>query len=56
MAAPLETCTRREQHSVIRFLSSEGVKLNTIHEDTCLSLQQMYEWDRKFKNSVSSVA
>jgi hypothetical protein len=27
MAAPLETCTKEEQHSVIRFLTSEGVKL-----------------------------
>jgi len=24
--------------------------------DACLSLQQVYEWDRKFKNGVSGVA
>ena len=24
--------------------------------DACLSLQQVYKWDRKFKNGVSSVA
>jgi hypothetical protein len=24
--------------------------------DACLSLQQVYEWDRKFKNGVSRVA
>jgi hypothetical protein len=63
MAAPLEICIREEQRSVIRFLSSEGVKptgihkrMNTQYGDTCLSLQQVYEWDRKFKNGVSSVA
>ena len=31
MAALLETCTREEQRSVIRFLRSEGVKPNEIH-------------------------
>jgi len=31
MAAPLSTCTREEQRSVIRFLSSEGVKPTEIH-------------------------
>lgn len=54
---PLETCTREEQCSVIPLLSSEGVKPIEIHRrmktqfgDACLFLQQMYEWDRKFKN------
>jgi histone-lysine N-methyltransferase SETMAR len=64
MAAPLATCTKEEQHSVIRFsfLGSEGVKPIEIHQrmevqygDACLSLQQVYEWSRKFLNSVSSV-
>jgi hypothetical protein len=62
MVALLDTCTIEEQHSVIYFLSSEGVKPNVIHwrmktqyRDACLSLQ-MYGWDRKFKNGVSSVA
>jgi hypothetical protein len=48
--APLLTCTREEQRSVIRFLSSEGVKPTEIHRrmevqygDACLSLQQVYE-------------
>ena len=51
MAAPLETCTRGEQHSVIRFLHSEGVKPIEIHRrmkvqygDACLSQQQAFEW------------
>ena len=63
MAAPLEACTREEQRSVIRFLGSEGVNLSEVHRrmkmhygDVCLSLQQVYDWDRKFKSGVSSVA
>ena len=51
MAAPLATCTKEEQRSVIRFLSSEGVKPIEIHRrmkvqygDACLSRQQVYEW------------
>jgi hypothetical protein len=31
MAAPLPTCTREEQHSVIHFLSSERFKPTEIH-------------------------
>ena len=44
------------------FLSSEGVKLIEIHRrmkvqygDACLSLQQVYEWTRKFMNGISFV-
>ena len=62
MAVPLATCTTEEQRSVIRFLGSDGVKPIEIHRrmkvqygDTCLSLQQVYEWTRKFMNSISSV-
>jgi len=62
VAAPLATCTTEEQRSVIRFLSSEGVKPIRIHrrmkvqyEDACLSLQQVYEWIRRFMNDISSV-
>ena len=62
MAAPLETCTREEQLSVIRFLRSEGVKPIEIHRrmkvqygDACLSQQQVYGWGRKFANGVTSV-
>ena len=53
---------QKEQRSVIRFLSSEGVKPIEIHRrmkvqygDACLSLQQVYEWTRKFMNGTSSV-
>ena len=62
IAAPLATCTKEEQRSVIRFLSSEGVKPIEIHRrstvqcgDACLSLQQVYQWPRKFMNAISSV-
>jgi len=62
MATPLATCTKEGQHSVIRFLSSEGVKPIKIHRrmkvqygDASLSLQKVYEWTRKFMNGVSSV-
>jgi len=62
MAAPLETCTKEEQRSVICFLNSEWVKPIEIHRrmkvqygDACLSLQQVYEWTRKFMNGLSSV-
>ena len=62
MAVPLATCTKGEQRSVIRFLRSEGVKpieirrqMEVQYGDACLSLQQMYEWSRKFLNGVSSV-
>jgi len=62
MAAPLAACTKEELRSVIRFLSSEGVKPIEIHRrmkvqygDAYLSLQQVYEWTRKFMNSISSV-
>jgi len=62
MAAPLTTCTKEEQRSVIRFLSSEGVKpieiqrrMKVQYGDACLSLQQVYECTRKFMNSISSV-
>ena len=62
IAAPLATCTKEEQLSVICFLSSEGVKpikilrrMKVQYGDACLSLRQVYEWTRKFMNGISSV-
>ena len=62
MAALLATHTNEEQHSVIHFLSSEGVKPIEIHRrmtvhygDACWSLQQVYEWTRQFMYGTSSV-
>jgi len=44
------------------FLSSERVKpieiqprMKVQYGDACLSLQQVYEWTRKFMNGISSV-
>ena len=61
MAAPLATCTKEDRRSVIHFCS-EGVKPIEIHRrmkvqygDAYLSLQQVYEWTRKFMNGISSV-
>ena len=61
MVALLATCTKEEQRFVIHFYS-EGVKPIEIHRqmkvqygDACLSLQQVYEWTRKFMNGISSV-
>jgi predicted nuclease with RNAse H fold len=52
---------QKEQCSVIRFLSIEGVKPIEIHPqmevqygDACLSLQQVYERTRKFMNGIRS--
>jgi hypothetical protein len=62
MAAPLEAYTREEQRAVIRFLCSEGEKPTEIHRwmkrqygDACVSLQQLYEWHRKFESGVSTL-
>jgi len=62
VAAPFAKCTTEEQRSVIRFLSSEGVKPIEIHRrmkiqygDACLSLQQVYQCTRKFMYAISSV-
>jgi len=62
MAAALAKCTKEEQLSVIHFLSSEGVKpieirrrMKVQYGDACLSLQQVYEWNRKSMNGISSV-
>ena len=52
----------RRTASVICFLSSEGVKPIEIHRrmnvqygDARLSLQQLYEWTRKFMDGIKSV-
>jgi hypothetical protein len=50
---------QKEERSVIRFLSSEGMKPNEIHRQMTvlygkawLSLQQFYEKTRKFMNVI----
>jgi hypothetical protein len=51
-----------KQNGVLLFLSSEGVKpieinrrMKAEYGDACLSLQQLYEWTKKFMNGISSV-
>jgi len=64
MAAPLQQAPKKNSViSSVFFLSSERVKPIEIHRrmnvqygDACLSLQQVYEWTRKFMNGNSSVA
>jgi [histone H3]-lysine36 N-dimethyltransferase SETMAR len=63
MAAPLTLCTKEEQRSVIRFLWSEGIKCTEIHRRmleqygaSCLSLQQIYEWSKKFQGGTTSIS
>ena len=61
MAASLQHAPKK--NSVCRsFLSSEVVKPTEIHRrmkiqygDACLSLQKVYDWNRKFTNGNSSV-
>ena len=62
MPALLATCTKEEQHSVIHFLCSEGMKLIKIHRKmkvqyggAWLSLQQVSDWSRMFANRINSV-
>jgi hypothetical protein len=56
MAVSLATCTKVEQRSVIRFLSSEiHRRMKVRYGDACVSLQQVYEWTRQFMNGISSV-
>jgi transposase len=62
MATPLEAFTREEQQAVIHFLYNEGEKPAEIHRrmkrqygDACVSLQQVYEWHRKFESGASTV-
>jgi len=62
MAAPLQHAPKKNSVLSSIFLSAEGVKHIEIHRrmkvqysDACLSIQQVYEWNRKFTNGVSSV-
>jgi hypothetical protein len=54
MAIPLATCTKEEQRNegVIPIEIHRRIKVH--YGDACLSLQQVYEWTRKFINGISS--
>ena len=62
MAAPLANAPKKNSVLSSVFLSSQRVKPIEIHRrmevqygDACLSLQQVYEWTRKFVKGISSV-
>jgi hypothetical protein len=62
MPAPLQSCTKQEMRSAIRFLDAEGAKPVEIYIRilakygvSCTSKTQVYEWVQKFKNRVQSV-
>jgi hypothetical protein len=55
MGTLLENCTREEQHSVIKFLWAEEVKLREIHRrmiqqygGSCMSERKAYQWVKRF--------
>jgi transposase len=61
MAAPLENCTREEQHSVIRFLWLEGMKPKEIHRKmiqqyggTWMSERKVYQCVERFREGRTS--
>jgi hypothetical protein len=61
MAAPLQSCTKQEMRSVIRFLNPEGAKSMEIYTRrlakygaSCMSKTQVYEWIQKFKKGVQN--
>ena len=62
MAAPLQHAPNKNSVLSSVFFYSEGAKPIEIHRrmnvqygDACLSLQQVYEWNKKFMNGISSV-
>ena len=62
MAAPLEICSHVEQRAVIRFLSSEGVRLNEIYRrmkaqygKSCLDENGVFKRASSFKKGGTSV-
>jgi hypothetical protein len=62
MPAPLQSCTKQEMRSVIRFLDAEGdnpveiyIWILAKYGASCMSKMQVYEWVQKFKNGVQSV-
>jgi hypothetical protein len=55
MAAPLATCTKEEQRSERMKPIEIHRRMKVQYGDVCLSLQQVYEWTKKFMNSIRSV-
>lgn len=62
MAVCLQLCTKQEMHSVIQFVSAEGVKLIEVYtrmlakcRTSYVIKMQVYRWVQKFKNRVQIV-
>lgn len=62
MADPFEVCTSEQQPIVVRSLCNEGEPSADICRrmkkqcgDTCVLIQQIYEWHGKFKSAVSNL-
>jgi transposase len=62
MAAPLKTCTTREQRGVVRFLWAKGMAAKDIHKEMlplyseyCLSRQAVHNWVQKFSEGRTSI-
>ena len=56
MDAPLQDCTIKEQHGVVRFLWAEGAKPVEIHRhmlaqygQSTMSQRKVYDWVERFK-------
>ena len=56
MDAPLQDCTIKEQHGVVRFLWAEGAKPVEIHHhmlaqygQSTMSQRKVYDWVERFK-------
>lgn len=64
MTAPKKKCQKMEHCSIVRSLSAQAVAPTEIHQrmkkvqygDARLSLQQVYDWGRKFWNGPSRVS
>jgi hypothetical protein len=61
MAALPENCTREQQHFIMRFLWSEGVKLKEIHrrmiqqyDGSCMSERKAFQWVERFRKGRTS--
>lgn len=63
MTVPLETCTIEAQQVVTRSLGIEGERPTNIYQKikmkygySCVLLQQVYEWPRKFQSGGSTLS
>ena len=62
MATPLESCTKFEIRSSIRFLHAEQIKpieiyrrISSVYGANSLSQDRVYKWIKKFENGVTTL-